>query len=108
MILLTSVRFRQRLPTPACRQISEIDWDSFSNSRKIFRATGNSYHCSNMDALEELTGNVSRNPHTAVGGRISWKVTTMHPDHRAEFHVVRHRRRSIKETRSYMRAASCI
>lgn len=90
------------------QQNSEIHWDSFSDSRQIFRATGDSHGRSNMDALEELTGNVSRYPHTAVGRGMSWKVTTMHPNRRAEFHVVRHGRPSIIKTSGYMRAGSRI
>jgi len=50
---------------------------------------------SNLDPLEKQDSEISRHPHASVGRGISWKVTGVHPNRRAEFHEVRHRRGPI-------------
>jgi hypothetical protein len=44
---------------------------------------------SNLDPLKKLGGKIFRHPDAAVGCRIPWKVTSVHTDGLAEFHVIR-------------------
>jgi hypothetical protein len=59
------------------------------------RAPEDRYPRSNVDLLEKHGSEVSRHPHAHVGSGIPWKVTCVHPNSRAEFHEVRHRRGPI-------------
>jgi hypothetical protein len=63
---------------------------------------------SNVDSLKKQGGKVSRHPHAPVGCGIAWKVTSMHTNRRAKFHVVRHRRWSKMAAPGYAAAGSCI
>src|SRR6266478_4737954 len=63
------------------------------------------FRCSDW---KELLGPQFSHPHASVGRGISWKVTSVDPNGRAEFHEVRHRRGSIMAAPGYMTARSCI
>jgi hypothetical protein len=63
---------------------------------------------SNLHPLEKQGSEISRHPHASVGRGISWKVTGVHSNGRAEFHEVRHRCGSIRATLGYIAAGSRI
>ena len=72
------------------------------------RAADDHEGSSNVDSLKKPGRKVSRHPHAPVGCGISWKVTSVHPNRRAEFHVVRHRRGSEMAAPGYVATGSCI
>jgi hypothetical protein len=50
------------------------------------RGADNRDWCSDLDPLEKQSSEIARHPHASVGRGISWKVTGVHPNCRAEFH----------------------
>ena len=59
---------------------------------QIVRATDNRDWSSDLNPLKKQSSEISRHPHASVGRRVSWEVSGVHPDSRAEFHKVRHGR----------------
>lgn len=84
------------------------DRHSLADTSQIVGATDNSDWRSNVDLLKKLDSEISRHPHASVRRWVSWKVSSMHPDRRAEFHKVRHGRGFIMVTPMYRSAGSRI
>src|SRR5260370_39228619 len=83
-------------------------WDGRTDRSQVLRAALDRYPSSNIDPFEKPFREVSRHPHAAVGCRIPGKITGMHADRLAEFHVEWHWRGLIVGTRWYVGARSCI
>jgi hypothetical protein len=66
-------------------------WHGLPDASQIVGAAYDHDWSSNLDPLKKLGGKIFRHPDAAVGCRIPWKVTSVHTDGLAEFHVIRHR-----------------
>jgi hypothetical protein len=60
------------------------------------------------DPLKKQGSGISGHPYASVGRRISWEISSVHPNRRAELHEVRHRRGLIMITPAYVGAGSRI
>jgi hypothetical protein len=69
-----------------------------ADTSQIVRATDDRDWSSDLNPLKKQSSEISRHPHASVGRRVSWEVSGVHPNCRAEFHEVRHRRGSIMAT----------
>jgi tRNA(His) 5'-end guanylyltransferase len=58
-----------------------------SDASEVLRAANDRDWRASMDPLIKQRSGVSRHPHTPVGRWIPWKVTGVHPNRRAEFHI---------------------
>ena len=90
------------------KETSLVKWDGYSDSSQVLRAAGDRHRSSKMDPFETPRREVSRHPHAPVRRGIPWKITGMHANCLAEFHVVRHWRGFIMETTWYAGAGSCV
>ena len=90
------------------QSVSIEKWDGLSDAGQAVRAPDHRDRRSNVDLFEKHGSEVSRHPHAPVGCGIPGKITGMHADCLAEFHVVWHWRGSITATRWYVGAGSCI
>jgi hypothetical protein len=79
-----------------------------SEVTQVVCASNDSHGRSGWDSLEKQDGKIARHPHASVGRGISRQVTGVHPNSRAEFHEVRHRRGFIVAAPRYITAGSGI
>jgi len=101
-------KFSPKRGSRRTKRISIEKWDGRTDRSQVLRVAFDFYRSSNIDPFEKPFREVSRHPHAAVGGGIPRKITGMHANCLAEFHVVRHWRGLIMGTRWYVGAGSCI